>query len=450
MKPHRGTSKHVAWVVQQLIECSERLSIPVKDMMRDDFLKASNGAVTRTDVDSCNGWSLLRSMAAAKKTEGKAIRGPVEKLPLAAVPDGYYVKRVSSETDEFGTVTKQWIDAPTAQAKGELTDQIPDGHTIAGVSTLVSGDGHTLAQWVKTKKEYETREQILERLIRDLPAQVPAREGRIPSPPGVVSDDLLGVYPMGDPHIGMLSWAPETGESFDLSKAQRIMCDAMRDLVLRGPRTKRALVVNLGDFFHSDSQDNKTARSGNPLDVDGRWQKVLQVGLEIMVYMIDQALAHHETVTVINEIGNHDDHSAVFLSVALNAYYAKEPRVTIDMSPSRFHWFRFGKNLIGVTHGHNQKHGDLESIMASERSEDWGSTLHRFWYCGHIHHTVKKELRGCVIESFRTLAARDAWAANVGYRAGRDMNRITLHREFGETGRDTVNAAYLQARYREA
>jgi len=380
----------------------------------------------------------------------KKLKGLINKTPIQpSVRDGYHVKSITSEVDG-ASISRQWIRAPLDQASGRLVDQVPEGHIIRGVSTLVSGDGHTLAQWVKTKTVEEDKEAILQNLLQELPKRVPARSGLIKrATKEPLPEDLLSVYPLGDPHIGLLSWAPETGENFDLEKAEQIMKTAMAVLVQRGPRAKNALIVNLGDFFHADNQQNMTLRSGHKLDVDGRWPKVLQVGINIMVCMIDLALSWHDHVTVINEIGNHDDHSAIFLSVALSAYYRNEPRVTIDMSPSRFHWYRFGKNLIGVTHGHNQKHGDLESIMASERAEDWGQTLHRYWYCGHIHHIVKKEMRGCVVESFRTLAPRDAWAAEAGYKAGRDMNKITLHAEYGEISRDIVNASYLQALYNE-
>ena len=333
-----------------------------------------------------------------------------------------------------------------ANAAGPVADAIPHGHSLRGVSTLVDAEGRVTAQWIKTRAGQEDREAALMRLLEELPAEVQPRLTCVQAP-DVTDADLLAVYPMGDPHIGMLSWAPETGESFDLVKAEALICDAMGELVERGPAAQQALVVNLGDFFHSDSQHNTTARSGHHLDVDGRWPKVLSVGLRIMIRLVDLALAHHDRVRVINEIGNHDDHSAIFLSVALDAYYRHEPRVEIDMSPAVCHWYRWGRCLIGVTHGHGAKARDLAEVMAAERPEDWGATAHRYWLTGHIHHSTRQELRGCVVESFRTLAPRDAWAASQGYRSGRDMHRITLHREHGELGREVVSAAYLAARF---
>lgn len=448
-------------IIEAIHKTAEHFNSSIKSLSRDQFRTAYRDNlhnVPDSDIKRFGGWNRARyaanEIAIGSSYEdlqpAERITGPVstDNIPVDAVPEGYFIKNISTQVDDNGDVERQWIRAPLVQESGEIQDQIPEGHLVKGVSTLVSGDGHILAQWTKTTVETKSKEVLLEELLRDLPTRIPTRIDLVElTNDNDRSDDLLAVYPMGDPHIGMLSWAPETGEDFNLTKAKKIMCGAMSDLVRRGPSAKNALIINLGDFFHSDNEQNRTSRSGHALDVDGRWQKVLRVGLEIMVYMIDQALATHENVTVINEIGNHDDHSAMFLSVALDAYYRNEPRINIDLSPSRFHWFRFGKCLIGVTHGHNQKSDSLESIMAAERSKDWGETDHRFWYCGHIHHIVKKEMRGCMIESFRTLSPRDAWSANAGYKSGRDMNRITLHKDFGEVGRETVNASYLKSAY---
>ena len=452
VKPPRGTFKHTQWMIKQIIDAALELEVPVRSMTREQFLRATLD-VTRTDIDACESWSGIRRLASAHYAAqvghfGAAPPLTGEDVPLDAVPEGYFLRHTSTRVDDEGNVIEQSLKASLLQAEGELTDIIPKGQHVKGVSSLVSGDGRLVQQWIKTAKDPETKQEMLARLLEELPKRVKARKGQIKLPDETKLDkDLLAVYPLGDRHIGMLSWAPETGEDFDLEKAQEIMQAAMVDLVAPTPHAEQALIINLGDFFHTDNADNKTARSGHALDVDGRWPKVLQVGMNIMIFLVDTALSVHSRVRVINEIGNHDDHSAIFLSIALNAYYANEPRVEIDMSPSNFHWYRCGSNLIGVTHGHNVKAGELESIMASERKVDWGETDHRFWYCGHIHHSTKKETRGCVIETFRTLSARDAWAANAGYRSGRDMNRIVLHREWGEQYRSTVNASYLAQKY---
>ena len=73
--------------------------------------------------------------------------------------------------------------------------------------------------------------------------------------------------------------------------------------------------------------------------------------------------------------------------------------------------------------------------MAADRPEDWGNTEFRHWMCGHIHHWTAKEHPGVIVETFRTLAGKDAWHAGKGYRSRRDMNCIVFHAKYGEIQR---------------
>jgi transcriptional regulator with XRE-family HTH domain len=324
-------------------------------------------------------------------------------------------------------------------------DTVPEGHRLKRVSTMSRPDGSVIAQWTISERERENQAQILERLMRDLPETVPVRARASELAPGSRANDLLAVYPLGDPHIGLLAWAPETGADFDLKIAETLMTGAMRDLVLRGPRAEQALIVNCGDFFHADNAAGHTTKGDHALDLDGRAPRVLAVGFAIMVALIDAALEHHGRVVVDNRIGNHDGHTALMLAIGLAAHYRNDPRVTIPPTVSHRSYHEFGANLIGVTHGDRTRGEDLEAIMASEQAPAWGRTLYRKWIVGHVHHSTVRELRGCTIETFRTLAARDSWHAAQGYCSGRDMHRIVLHRHHGEISREVVNVRALLA-----
>lgn len=318
-----------------------------------------------------------------------------------------------------------------------------EGHTVKSVSTLEDADGKTKQKWTKTVVSKQAPEELLKRYLKELPSLVPPREKLQLESAELLTDDMVAIYPIGDAHVGMLAWHEETGDDNNVEIIKHRLGAAMRHLVAQGPPTKSALVINLGDFFHSDNNAGVTARSGNSLDTDTRWSKTIRSGLTIMVGMIEVALQRHEFVRVINEIGNHDDHSSIFLGVALDAYYKDENRVSIDMSPAKFHYARVGDCLIGVTHGDTVKLADLESIMSVDKPKDWGETVHRYWYTGHIHHAKKQEYRGCIVEAFRTLAGRDAWHAAQGYRSGQDMTKIHMHRKYGEVYRATYNASFL-------
>ncbi len=159
---------------------------------------------------------------------------------------------------------------------------------------------------------------------------------------------------------------------------------------------------------------------------------------------IEAALRKHQKVHVINEIGNHDDHTAQVLTLALAMAYENNKRVTFDEGPGRFHYFRFHDVFIGVTHGDTVKPDKLGGIMATDNPEDWGATKRRYWYTGHIHTRNVFEVPGCEVESFRTLAAKDAWTASMGYRSGRDMYCIVHHKNYGEVERHRKDILMLE------
>ena len=311
---------------------------------------------------------------------------------------------------------------------------------VKGTSTLYDEHGKVKLKWVKTDNKFDAEKvrEWLEALAADLPKAEPAKAI------GSYSDQTLTILPMGDPHVGLYSWNAETGDDFDLDIATTDLCGAVDRLVKTTPPSKECLIANLGDFYHADNNTGETSRGHNKLDTDTRWAKVLAAGLKAMRQCIASALDHHEKVTVINAIGNHDDHSSLFLSIALANIYENEPRLNIINTPTITHYYRFGKNLIGVHHGHTIKPDKLPLLMATDRPQDWGETTNRLWLCGHIHHLSKKEYQGVIVETFRTLAGRDAWAASMGYKSGRDMNAIVLHKEFGEVARYIVSVEMLR------
>ncbi len=323
-----------------------------------------------------------------------------------------------------------------------LTHEAAPGFFVKGVSTLYDADGEQRAQWVKTTAQAQ-REEALREAILDAFTDWKGK-GRIPAGPRHADTDTMTCYPMGDPHVGLYAWGEQTGDDFDLKIAESNLCEAVNRLVSCSPKSEVGLIINLGDFFHADTSDNKTLRSGHALDVDTRWEKVLRVGVRAMMQCIESACRKHQKVIVKNLIGNHDDHTSQMLSIALGLFYEGNERVVIDQSPAKFWFHRFGNVLIGATHGDTCKPQALPAIMAHDRAEDWGNKRHRYWYTGHIHNQNVMEFPGVIWESFRTLAAKDHWTASKGYRSGRDMYSIIHSKDFGEVERHRVDIAMLK------
>jgi hypothetical protein len=346
------------------------------------------------------------------------------------VMPGFAVKTVSSRSLD-GAWVKQ------AKAPGDVFE-VPEGHAVKGVSALVDADGRTVQRWIKTREE-----TVSEGLVEALKSVFDAYQGRAEASaaPDNTDSDLLSVYPIADQHLGLMSWARETGENFGLGIGSDRLRACMARVVAQSPPSRQAIILNLGDYFHADDSRNVTPRSGHSLDVDGRYFKVLSTGVQLMMDCIDLALQKHESVLVRNLPGNHDPHASVALTIALGAFYAREPRVTIDMDPSEFFYHRFGSTLIGAHHGHKAKAEDLVMSMATRRREDWGATRFHVHYSGHIHHFTGKEVAGVRCESFQTLAAKDAHSHSNSYDSGQSIQSITHHRTDGEAGRHRVNLA---------
>ena len=314
---------------------------------------------------------------------------------------------------------------------------IPEGQHVKGVSALVDADGREIIKWIKTGQDPQTRDALELAIHEAFDRHVGYAVA--PPAPAYTNGNLLTIYPVVDLHLGLYAWGRETGADYDIKISADLLREAVSNLVARSAPSKTAIVLDLGDYFHADDSRNQTKRSGNPLDVDTRYARVLQVGVELVVECIELALQKHEHVIYRKLPGNHDDETSLMLAIALSAWFRDNPRVTVDTDPSRFFMHQFGKVMVAATHGDMLKMGDMAGFMAANWPKEWGATEFRYAYTGHVHHDRVKSGGGVRAESFNTLAAKDAWHAASGYVSARSAVSITMHRDAGEIDRLTVN-----------
>ena len=301
------------------------------------------------------------------------------------------------------------------------------------------GEGNVTRRWVSSAASLaeQTEEAKVAQIQKAIAGLKPARRIRAPRD---TLKELVAVYVIGDQHLGLQACLSETGVEWDLQKSFDTLCAAADLTSEAAPAAKDAVIFNLGDFFHTDNMQYRTMRSGNVLDVSTRYQELLRPGIDAMKYWIDRAREKHETVRVVNVQGNHDDHSTLWLRETLAEAYRHDPRVIIETRPEKCHTLRYGKVLLVATHGDTRQARKPEHLalqIAHDASRDWGEVDFRHVFIGHVHHLEAKELPGVTIEWFRTLAARDAWAHNEGFRAQRETNCLIFHKEFGLTQRIT-------------
>lgn len=323
----------------------------------------------------------------------------------------------------------------------DLIRPVPEGFSLRGASTYYPATDRTPAQWVKSAIDREEQQSIIMAAIKGLTEGV--KRAKPIKEPKVANSDLLACYPIGDHHVGMLSWKKETGADYDLTISESLLGGAINYLIKKAPNAENALITVLGDFIHTDGMVAKTPTSHNDLDADSRYPKMVEAAIRMLRLCIEGALRKHKKVHVIIEIGNHDLSGSIWLMQLLANTYDREPRITIDTSPKHYHYYQFGKNMIATHHGHGAKPNSLPIIMATDQPKMWGETVYRSIWSGHVHHDSVKDLVGATFESFAILAPEDAYAYQKGYRSKRVMKCIVLHKEFGEVDRYTVNPEML-------
>jgi metallophosphoesterase superfamily enzyme len=368
-------------------------------------------------------------------------------LGEAMPPDGFAPVRVTTGPDGNVVAVRS---VPEGDEK-HISPIVLENHEVKFVTTLLDSEGAIKLQYVRGEPE---KARLLQIALDRIDARFDAiASGRVPTAPVPLpawpltryQEDLQATLLLGDPHMGMLAWHRETGVDFDIRIAEKHMNMAVDLLLERAPKCETLVVANLGDFFHAEDEQQRTPKGGNKLDVDGRSGKILDIGFGCLERCVLRGLQKYKQVKVICLPGNHDPRLSRVLTRWLRTRFMFEPRVTVMANDDPFVYHTFGKNLFMFYHGHDVKVDELAPIMSvHEGGVPWGQHQHRWIYTGHIHHLQRKEYRGVIWESSRTMAPSDYWHHSMGYRSGRGMRMVTHHREFGAIREDLIGSAEVE------
>lgn len=314
--------------------------------------------------------------------------------------------------------------------------EMPPGHVVKGISTLVAPDGSKIVEWIKTSQDTAARDLALQAVVAALKEDLPRAE---PVPPPIGGNAaLLNQYTVTDLHFGMLSWKEETGADYDLKIAEQLLLDWFAAAIKQSPDAATAVLAQLGDLLHHDAHASVTPEHRNVLDADSRLQKMIRVVIRTMRRIIAMLLEKHETVHVIMADANHDPAGGAWLREMFAAFYESEPRVIVNSSASTYYVVEHGETSLFYHHGHKRRIGDVDSVFAGKFREVYGRTKFSYGHIGHLHSDELKSTNLMKIERHETLAAPDAYAANGGWLSGRSAKVITYSSLYGECGRLTI------------
>lgn len=349
----------------------------------------------------------------------------------AVARQGFYIASLSTRYDSSGAIVSRSV---SEKPEGAEYAPPPD-HAIKGVSTLLGADGAVRAQWIKTRAG-----ALGSGLVEALQDAFTAFDGVSPCHPAPETQaGRMTFYPVTDLHIGMMAWAVETGQDWDLKIAGKELRRAYDELIGDGPLgSSEAVIAFMGDILHQNDATNETPAHKHKLDVDGRYPKVLRAATELALHIIGRAAQRHAKVTVYVVPGNHDPEAAVALHLALSMFYRGNDRVRVSGEATGIHYHRFGANLIGIAHGDKIGPQRMLHAMTADRPKDWGETTCRRFYSGHRHQAKLETVGPLRCEIFAAPCAKDAFAYNGGFRAEREIVAIHFDELAGEAGRKTM------------
>ena len=325
----------------------------------------------------------------------------------------------------------------------DMTHSVPDTHVVKGVSTFYDADSKPIRQWVKSDLKKQSQEDALQAFTEGLIEDLPKYKG-LPSKPLTDIPQALTAYVIGDAHIGMRVTKERNGDSdWNLEIAERVTVGAIEKLIQATGGSDTALMLDLGDFGHSDNLANTTSSGQNHMDMDGDYGDSISAQVRVYRRSIDLLLKSHNKVILMQVRGNHNSSTSRCMNIMLKAFYENEPRVEVLDNAHKFQHITYGNNLLVTHHGDRMKAQRAFEYVARSLSKEWGQCEHKHLLMGHIHHHTAVEIGGMLCETFQALPAGDAWHSDSGYGAKRSMSAIVYDKEHGEVQRHKVGIGQL-------
>lgn len=345
---------------------------------------------------------------------------------------GKTYKQIASEYDmNVRSIERR---AARLAKQGKVTTIGSPGFGVTGESKLIDKDGNVVMTWIKTSKDREQLEALMQAAMDAFSEEVP----RLNPQPESQKDysETLSLYPIFDMHLGAMAHKHECGENWDTATAERVMNNFIDYSIQCAPDSEKAVLLIGGDMLHSDGLEAVTPASGHVLDQDSRYAKLVYVAIRSVRRAITKLLSKHKNVEIQIIEGNHDQSGMIWLRAAMAAAYENEPRVHVDVSPRVVHHTQYGKTFLAYHHGHTiRKPETLLMMCAADWREDFGNSKMMYAHVGHWHHQTITETSLGIVEVHSTMAAKDAYAARGGWRSRRRAAVIVYDKEYGEVGR---------------
>ncbi|MEM1225957.1 MAG: hypothetical protein AAGJ40_09670 [Planctomycetota bacterium] len=312
-------------------------------------------------------------------------------------------------------------------------------------------------------QEFSITEMVRQAVEEGIGDSPPRYERRKKEPKG----ERLLVIDLADIHFMKLSVRSETGYEYNREVTRHRVIEGTKALLGEVDMKKvgRILFVMGNDILHVDNS-RKTTTSGTPQDTDGTIFDGFKDAHRAIVDAIE-VCARHADVDLVHCMSNHDWIMGWALSQSVAAHLRHHPHVhatAYGLSEHHRKYYRFGSNLIGLTHGDGAKEEKLYGLMVKEARQHIGECKNLYWLLHHMHHKMRRKRNGEVviqtekdhngmtaivagtpdiegdylkIEYVRSPSPPDGWHSRNGYENRQGVECFVFHPHDGQKARFT-------------
>lgn len=325
----------------------------------------------------------------------------------------------------------------------DVSNLIPQGYAVKGVSSLIGADGEIKGQWVKSEVDKERQQELMQIVVDELKKELPKYE-EINHSGEITNTDILNLYTITDHHIGMLACEEEGGDNYDTKIAEKLAVDWFNCAVSMSPNSDECIINFLGDQMHHDGMKAVTPMSGHILSADTRLFRMIRTQIKLIKSAVALCLKKHKKVKLLICEGNHDLSSSLWLREMFYEVFSENERVEVNREVSPYYAYEFGDVMIAMHHGHCSNFSKIEASLIGKYREMFGKSKFAYAHCGHMHHRAVKETSLMIVEQHQTLSAKDEYSSKGGYFSGRSANVITYHKKYGEVIRVSIPVEMLR------
>ena len=291
-----------------------------------------------------------------------------------------FAKQVGYKTPAYPEI------AEAARAGG-----ISDPRNLSHFWKIVKdGEGNGYSLFVKNPA---TGQDVrINELVRETILETPTSLVDLPKREDPTGEHLL-VIDLADVHFLKLCVQAETGHSYNREVARHRVIEGTKSLLQMAKPwgIGRVLFVMGNDILHVDGPRTSTT-SGTYQDSDGTIFQGFKDAGSALESAINEASGLAD-VDLIHCMSNHDWLMGWALTQAVAGRLRANPRVRAteyNISERHRKYYRFEKNLFGVTHGDGAKEEKLYGLMVAEAREHISECKNLYWLLHHLHHKIRK------------------------------------------------------------